>query len=123
MADIDAKHTRELTDAKATIDHLERSVIAGNQRLRVNALHGMIQHCVVKMAVKGVNQYIRILKYESAFKRNFCIRANVPFLYGAAINGPGKTHHRHISAQAWLPIFIGTSLKVSASSHKILDVK
>lgn len=37
VADIDAKHTRELTDAKATIDQLERSVIAGNQRLRVNA--------------------------------------------------------------------------------------
>ncbi|WP_342633938.1 MULTISPECIES: lysis protein, partial [unclassified Erwinia] len=37
VADIDAKYTRELTDAKATIDQLERSVIAGNQRLRVNA--------------------------------------------------------------------------------------
>ena len=37
VADIDAKYTRELTDAKATIDQLERRVIAGNQRLRVNA--------------------------------------------------------------------------------------
>lgn len=37
VADIDAKYTRELTDAKATIDQLERSVTAGNQRLRVNA--------------------------------------------------------------------------------------
>ncbi|EOS93845.1 lysis protein [Erwinia tracheiphila] len=37
VADIDAKYTRELTDAKANIDQLERSVIAGNQRLRVNA--------------------------------------------------------------------------------------
>lgn len=37
VADIDAKYSRELTDAKATIDQLERNVIAGNQRLRVNA--------------------------------------------------------------------------------------
>lgn len=37
VVDIDAKYTRELTDAKATIDQLERNVIAGNQRLRVNA--------------------------------------------------------------------------------------
>lgn len=37
VEDIDAKYSRELTNAKATIDQLERSVIAGNQRLRVNA--------------------------------------------------------------------------------------
>ncbi|USS95850.1 lysis protein [Serratia symbiotica] len=38
VADIDAKYTRELTDAKATINQLERSVIVGNQRLRINAI-------------------------------------------------------------------------------------
>lgn len=37
VADIDAKYTRELTDAKATIDQLERSVNAGTQRLHINA--------------------------------------------------------------------------------------
>lgn len=37
VAVIDTKYSRELTDAKATIDRLERNVIAGNQRLRVNA--------------------------------------------------------------------------------------
>ena len=37
VADIDAKYSRELTDAKATIDQLERSVIADTKRLRVNA--------------------------------------------------------------------------------------
>lgn len=37
VADIDEKYSRELTDAKATIDQLERNVIAGTQRLRINA--------------------------------------------------------------------------------------
>lgn len=37
VADMDAKYSRELIDAKAIIDKLERSVAAYNLRLRVNA--------------------------------------------------------------------------------------
>lgn len=37
VAALDAKYTGELADAKATIDQLERDVIAGKRRLQLNA--------------------------------------------------------------------------------------
>ncbi|MGK8935587.1 lysis protein [Pluralibacter gergoviae] len=37
VAALDAKYTGELTDAKATIDQLERDVAAGKRRLQLNA--------------------------------------------------------------------------------------
>ncbi|MEQ5054650.1 lysis protein [Klebsiella michiganensis] len=36
-AALDAKYTKELTDAKATIDQLERDVASGKRRLQLNA--------------------------------------------------------------------------------------
>lgn len=37
VAALDAKYTRELTDAKATIDKFERDVATGKRRLQLNA--------------------------------------------------------------------------------------
>ena len=36
VAALDAKYTGELADAKATIDQLERDVVAGKRRLQLN---------------------------------------------------------------------------------------
>lgn len=37
VADLDAKYTQELADAKQTIEQLQRDVAAGDKRLRLNA--------------------------------------------------------------------------------------
>lgn len=74
VADIDAKHTRELTDAKATIDQLERSVIAGNQRLRVNASCKPVSNLTT---ASGLDDGTRAGLTDSAQRDYFTLRKRI----------------------------------------------
>ena len=74
VADIDAKYTRELTDAKATIDQLERSVIAGNQRLRVNASCKSVSS---RTAASGLDDASRAGLNDAAQRDYFTLRKRI----------------------------------------------
>lgn len=74
VADIDAKHTRELADAKATINELERRVITGEQRLR---LHAQCQPVSANTPAARLDDAARARLTDAAQRDYFTLRKRI----------------------------------------------